>query len=83
MLQQQVQELQQFIQSGQLEKTQSETQKNLATAAKTMKDANVSEAQLSKIHAESIRTLEEAKRTASEVNLAQNQQGNERINVNL
>ncbi len=82
-LQQQMQQLQQFIQSGQVEKTQSETQKNLATAAKTMKDANVSEAQLPKVHAETIRTLEEAKRTSVETHFAQTNAGQERINVNI
>jgi hypothetical protein len=64
MLQQQIQQLQTLIQSGQVDKTKSETQKNLATAAKTMKDANLTEAQLPKTHAETIRILEEAKRTA-------------------
>lgn len=83
MLQQQIQQLQSLIQSGQVEKTQSETQKNLATAAKTMKDANVSEAQLPKVHAETIRTLEEAKRTAIETNFARSHAGEERINVNI
>lgn len=83
MLQQEIQKLQQIIQSGQLEKTQSETQKNLATAAKTMKDANVSEAQLPKVHAETIKTLEEAKRTAVETTYAGKDSSRENINVNI
>lgn len=66
MMQQQLQTLQKFIESGQLEKTQSETQKNLATAAKTMKDADLSEAQLPKVRAETVKTLEEAQRTSAE-----------------
>lgn len=65
-MQQQLQQLQQFIQSGEVDKIKSETQKNLATAAKTMKDANLSEASLPKVHAETVRTLEEAKKTAVE-----------------
>lgn len=83
MLQAQIQQLQQVIQSGQIEKVQSETRKNLAVAEKTMKDASISEAELPKIHAETIRTLEEAKRTALETNFARTNQGNERINVNI
>lgn len=83
MLQQQIQQLQQLIQSGQVDKTHSETQKNLATAAKTMKEANLSEAQLPKTHAETIKTLEEAKRTAMETHLAQRQPVQERVNVNI
>lgn len=67
MMQQQLQQLQEFIKSGQVEKTQSETQKNLATAAKTMKDADLSEANLPKVHAETVKLLEEAQRTAAEV----------------
>lgn len=70
MMQQQLQQLQQVIQSGQVEKTQSETKKNLATAAKTLKDANLSEAQVPKVHAETLRTLEEAKKTGVEAHLA-------------
>lgn len=69
MMQQQLQQLQQFVQSGQVDKTKSETQKNLATAAKTMKDANLSEANLPKVHAETVKTLEEARRTAVEAHL--------------
>ena len=83
MLQQEIQQLQQLIQSGQVEKTQSETQKNLATAAKTMKDANLSEANLPKVHAETIRTLEEAKRTGIEAHLAQTAPKKESFNVNV
>lgn len=70
MLQQQLQQLQQYVQSGQVEKTQSETQKNLATAAKTMKDAQLSEAELPKLHAETVKTVEEAKKTAIETMMA-------------
>lgn len=65
-MQQQLQEMQKFIESGQVEKTKSETQRNYATAAKTMKDADISEASLPKVHAETVKTLEEAKRTAAE-----------------
>lgn len=82
-LQQQMQQLQQYIQSGQVDKTKSETQKNLATAAKTMKDADISVAQIPKTHAETIKTLEEAKRTAVETNLAHLQPRQDRINVNI
>lgn len=67
MMQQQLQQLQQIVQSGQVEKMKSEAQKNLAVAAKTMKDADLTEAQLPKVHAETVRTLEEARRTAMEV----------------
>lgn len=66
MMQQQLQQLQQFIQSGETDKIKSETQKNLATAAKTMKDARISEAELPKLHAETVKTLEEAKKTGIE-----------------
>lgn len=73
-MQQQLQSLQQYIQSGQVDKTKSETQKNMATAAKTMKDANISEASLPKVHAETLKTLEEAKKTAVEAHIAQHPQ---------
>lgn len=66
MLQQQIQALTQVIQSGQVEKTKSETQKNLATAAKTMKEADLTEAKLPNVHANTMKQLEEAKRTAAE-----------------
>lgn len=82
MMQQQLQQLQKFIESGQVEKTQSETQKNLATAAKTMKDAQLTEAQLPKTHAETIRTMEEAKRTAIEADIAMDS-SNEEVQVNV
>jgi len=79
-LQQQMQKMQQYIQSGQVDKTNSETQKNLAiaqrtkaeipghiiSASKTAKEGNVTDAQVAKTHAETIKTLEEAKRTAIE-----------------
>lgn len=83
MLQQQMQQLQQVIQSGQVEKTQSETQKNLAMAAKTMKEAEVTEAQLPKTHADTIKTLEEAKRTAIEAQLAHTIPQKSSLNVNI
>lgn len=82
-LQQQMQQLQQYIQSGMIDKTKSETQKNLASAAKTMKDADLTEAQLPKTHAETIKTLEEARRTALESNIAFTAPAHERINVNI
>lgn len=65
-MQQQLQTLQQYIQSGQLDKTKSETEKNLATAAKTMKEAKVSEADLPLRHAQTVKTLEEARKTSVE-----------------
>lgn len=83
LMQQQLQQLQQIIQSGQIEKTQSETQKNLATAAKTMKDADLSDAELPKVRAETIRTLEEAKRTAMETNFVRAGGGVGSVNVNI
>lgn len=82
MMQQQLQQLQQFIQSGQVDKTKSETQKNLATAAKTMKDANLSEAQLPKVHAETVKTLEEANRASVETDRARKAPLKE-VSVNL
>lgn len=82
-LQQQIQQLQSLIQSGQVDKTKSETQKNIATAAKTMKEANITDAQLPKLHAETIKTLEEAKRTALETNIAHHYSGNEQFNANI
>lgn len=69
-MQQQLQQLQQFIQSGQVDKTRSETQKNMATAAKTLKEAQIPDAQLPKLHAETLKTLEEAKRTGVESDIA-------------
>lgn len=78
LMQQQLQQLQQYIQSGEVEKTQSETQKNLATAAKTLKDAQLSEAQLPKVQAETVKTLEESRRTAMEV-----QQGSKANQVSI
>ncbi len=68
-MQQQLQQLQQYIQAGQVDKTKSETLKNQATAAKTLKDADLSEANLPKVHAETVKTLEEAKRTAVEAHM--------------
>lgn len=70
-MQQQMQQMQEYIQSGQADKTKSETQKNLATAAKTMKDANLSEANLPKVHAETVKTLEEAKHIGIEADRTQ------------
>lgn len=67
-MQQQLQLLQQYIQTGEMDKTKSETQKNLATAAKTLKDADISMAQVPKIHAETIKTIEEARHTGVEAN---------------
>jgi len=69
-MQQQVQMLQSYIQSGEVEKTRSETQKNLATAAKTMKDAQVSEAELPKMHAETIETMANADKIRVDAHLA-------------
>lgn len=69
-MQQQLQELQKLVQSGILEKTQSETQKNLAIAAKTMKDADISVAEVPLKHAQTVKTLEEAARTGVEAEVA-------------
>lgn len=82
MMQQQLQQLQEFIKSGQVEKTKSETEKNLATAAKTLKDAKISEAQVPKLHADTIKSLEEAKRTAAEANIAKDAPRKE-VSVNI
>lgn len=71
MMQQQLQSMQQYIEAGNVDKIKSETQKNLATAAKTMKDANLSEAQIPKVHADTIKSLEEAKRTAHETRMVE------------
>ena len=68
-LQQQLQQLQEYIKSGEADRTKSETHKNLATAAKTLKDANISDAQVPKVRAETIKTLEEAKRTGVEAHM--------------
>lgn len=72
-LQQEFQKLQQYVQSGQVDKTKSETAKNLATAAKTVKDAKISDATVPKVlaevdrtHTESLKNLEEARRAAAE-----------------
>jgi hypothetical protein len=70
MMQQQLQQLQEYIKSGQVEKTQSETAKNMATAQKTLKDADISTATVPKVNAETMRTLEEAKRTSIEADRA-------------
>ncbi len=59
------QQLKQLIQSGQVAKTESETKRNLATAAKTMKDIGITEAQIPKLHAETIKTLEESNNIAT------------------
>ena len=80
MMQQQIQQLQQFIQSGQVEKTQSETQKNLATAAKTMKDAEVSEAELPKLQAETMETLANTQKISVEARMATMPREEVRIN---
>lgn len=69
MMQQQIQQLTEIIQSGQVEKTKSETQKNMAQAAKTMKDADISTVTVPKVQAETVKLLEEAQRTAKEVTM--------------
>ena len=69
-MQQQLQVLQQYIQSGQLEKTQSEAEKNRAAAMKTMREIGVTEAEIPLRHAQTVKTLEEAKRTGVEVEAA-------------
>ena len=70
MMQQQLETMQSYIQAGNVDKIKSETQKNLATAAKTMKDANLSEAQIPRVHADTIKSLEEARKTAHETRMA-------------
>lgn len=72
MMQQQMQQMQQMIQSGMVEKIQSETQKNLAQAAKTMKEADVSSVTVPKVQAETMKIMEEAGRTAVESHVALN-----------
>lgn len=69
-LQKQMQQMQQYIQSGQVDKTKSETQKNVASANKLMSETGMSGAKFTKTHAETIKTLEEAKKTAVESNFA-------------
>ncbi len=59
-MQQQLQKMQEYIQSGQVDKTKSETVKNIATATKTMKEVGESEANVPKIHSETIKNLADA-----------------------
>ncbi len=68
-MQQQLQSLQQYIQAGEVDKTKSETAKNLATAAETIKKGKLTEADLPLRHAQTIKTLEEAKKTSVEAHL--------------
>jgi hypothetical protein len=70
MMQQQLQAMQEMIQSGMVEKTKSETEYNMARAMKTMKDADVSTVNVPKVQAETIKIMEEAGRTAVESNAA-------------
>jgi len=65
-LQQQMQKLQEYIKSGEVDKTHSETQKNYAGAAKLMQEASIHNATLPKIHAQTLETLEKAKRASVE-----------------
>lgn len=72
-MQQQLQQLQQYIQSGQVDKIKSETAKNLATAAKTVKEGKLKDVEIPRVkaetqrtHAETINTLEDAQRTRAE-----------------
>jgi hypothetical protein len=66
MMQQQLQQLQELVQSGVVEKTRSETEYNMARAMKTMKDADVSTVTVPKVQAETMKLTEEAGRTAVE-----------------
>lgn len=66
MMQQQLQELTQVIQSGQVEKTKSETLKNIAQANKLDKDANISEAKVPNTQADTALKLENAQKAATE-----------------
>lgn len=96
-LQQQLQKIQEYIQSGEVDKTKSETEKNYAMAEKTkaeipghlikasgaIKQGNVTDAQVAKVHAETVKTLEEAKRTSIESTLAAFTPVHEHINLNV
>ncbi len=70
MMQQQLEQLTQLIQSGQVEKTKSETFKNTAQAQKTLKDADISVAEVPLRHAQTMKALEEANRTGVEAEVA-------------
>jgi len=77
-LQQQMQMLQTCIQSGEVDKTKSETAKNMAMAAKAAKDAEISAAEVPKVYSETVKNLEQAKKMAGEIAMpspATNQQG--------
>jgi len=83
-MQQELQKVQQYIESGQVDKTKSEAQRNYAQAAKTMKDGDISVAQVAKVQAETMNTLETAKRTSIESALAATTpRTQDNINVNL
>lgn len=70
MLQQQIQQLQSIIQSGQVEKTQSETEKNRAVTLKTLKEADVTQGKVALTQAQTVKTLEEGQKTAIEAEVA-------------
>lgn len=65
-MQQQLQVMQKYIESAQVDKTKSETFKNVATGQKALHDANVSEAKVSQTVADTAWTFEDAKRLSAE-----------------
>lgn len=69
-MQQQIQQLQSIIQSGQVEKTQSETEKNKAITIKTLKEADVTANKVALTQAQTVKTLEEGQKTAIEADVA-------------
>jgi hypothetical protein len=83
MLEQKIQQLQGIIQSGQVEKTKSETAKNEAQAAKTAKEAMAIDNTSEKTNAETLKALEEARRTAFETDFVSNNPNQDNVNINL
>lgn len=79
-MQQQLQMLQEYIKSSQVEKTKSETEKNYATAAKTLKEADLTEASIPKAHADTIRTLADADKTVREADMAPHVEAHKAVN---
>lgn len=65
-MQQQLQSMHQYIMSGQVDKTKSETQKNLATAAKTMHEARLTDAEIPNVQADTVRLLADAGHTVQQ-----------------
>lgn len=69
-MEQQLQQLQSLIQSGQVEKTQSETFKNMAQGQKTLADADLTGVKIPNTQADTVKKLEEAQRTNIEAEKA-------------